>query len=259
MRILILSLFFIAVSGLYGQKSWQHYYDRIPAWPGVIDQAVVDTFNARLRLLNDELDLLSDGQQEGIDEGFEGMSMEEAMKLAEKYQKNVATMDPQKIDRMSRETEEMTHSLNKGVELDREFEAALKEFSDAYFLEKGKIEDQYPCDMGLESSSNRCSERSAALQIMGDKFSSKYFIGTAVGIRKAAGRIEDYLFKENLPSALKKENDEYQMMGMDPPVVSATAIEVVRSYVQVLMRCGEKMEWVAGIRAKENLFYYPGN
>lgn len=240
---------------LYAQKTWQHYYDKIPQWPEDLTVAVVEKYTSALIALDEELGAHLENASGKQQEAFDGMSVEEAMQMAARYQEQM--LENSAIEMAERFSQEQA-ALSEAIVLDQKLEGAIQHFQKEFQAGLDDIHRQYPCEMGMESSTDRCDERSAALKKLGIGLQAAYFSGERAEIRLAVNSMQEYIYKKSLPSTLQKEQEQLAALGVDPPAGNVSAIELVRSDVKMLLRCADLMGWVGGIRSDDNLFFYPG-
>jgi hypothetical protein len=258
MKTYLIILVLLGFTALNAQKSWQHYHDRIPAWPAELTLNKLDEYTNALLSLREEIGQHLGNTGEQLEAGFEGMTTEQAMEMAANYQEHMLGKDPEEMMEMAEQINAYQTDLNEAIVLDQKLEAAIKKFRNEYEAAVEAIWQQYPCEMGMEDANDRCDERSKALKELGIRLEALHFTGEQAGIRLAAEGIREHIYKKSLPSALKQEQEQFKALGIEPPAGSTAGIELVKSDVDLLLRCADFMGWVAGIRSDDNLFFYPG-
>lgn len=250
--LVVLGLFSISLTA---QKSWQHYYDRLPAWPAILNTATVSAFSDTLHHLMDELVRLEENASEKMETDLENMSMADAMKMAQKYQQEMLSMDPDEMAARSEDMDQMMDDLDAARLLDARFRGSLEEFQNVMMSEKQKIREMFPCDMGMEDKNDRCESRAMALRDLGDRMSAQYFSGKESVVRGNADALEDHILKKSLPAARKQMAQQYNAMGISKPSFCSEEADIMKSLVRLRLDCVDAMEKIALIRMEDNLLY----
>jgi hypothetical protein len=252
LMLVVLGLFTFSLTA---QKSWQHYYDRLPAWPENLDTATLSAFSAKLHHLMDDLEMIEESALEETEPDFENMSAAEAMKMAQKYQQEMLSMDPDEMAARSEGIDQMMDDLDEARLLDARFRGSLEEFQKVLAIEKKKIREMYPCDIGMEDKNDRCESRAAALRELGEKMSSQYFKGKEAVVRKNADALEDHILKKSLPATRKQMVQQYEALAMPIPTFSSEEADMMKSLIRLRLECIDAMDKIARIRMKDNLLH----
>jgi len=233
-------------------QQWQSYNNRIPAWPKEINITSAETFSNTLTSLKQEIH----DKIPNLTSKYENMSQAEAMKLAQKYQKNAMNLSPQEMARRAQLNEQAVDvELPEEMELGRRLSEIIEEFDNKVYDEIARLRQDFPCDPGAGDSG--CDILSAELNNMADKLSAEYFIGSKAKLRSIIDETNDYMVKKKLPISLQREKDQYELLG-DKSAAKSSGLSIVESCINNLVKGAERMGWIAKLKNDENYFYTPG-
>ncbi|HRY98103.1 MAG TPA: hypothetical protein P5550_03510 [Bacteroidales bacterium] len=258
MRTLLSFILLWSCTLLQAQDNWQQYRDRLPGWPADLTLSSVEAYTTALLTLRDELDQQLESKGDQQETALEGMTTAQAMQMAARYQEHMMEKSPEEISAMIEQVNTDQSDLLVSIQLGQDLESAMQRFRDEYSAAVGGIRQQYPCEMGIRDASDRCEERSAALKELGIRLQTEHFSGEQAGVRIAVEAMREHIYTKTLPSALRKEQEQYTALGVAPPAASNTGLEMVKSDIGLLLGCAELMGWVAGIRSNDNLFFTTG-
>lgn len=250
MRKALVALFVFSLSMLNAQN-WKSYYNRIPAWPSVVLEEQVTDFTNQLALLAQEIQ----DNLPSYDEQFENLSQEEAMKLAIEYQRKVANMSAEEIERISGADQYTANeSLERDMEMANRLMKVLEEFDNKLSESVKKLHNEIPCDPGLgETNCDKLSSRLIELSI---ELSDEYFLGANPKIKSAVDEFNDYLIKTKLPDEIQREKDQMKLMGKNADG-NYTGMLMVQSCLEKLQYASIRLENLAELQSDSNIFFFP--